>query len=108
MTSIGLLLHAEYYCKHILVFLPYMTLITMTGTHLNHCQVWFHFVCVYPNRSYTDTNMPFDELVSAEAIFNCEVKKWCGFLCLLMKCFYTTLTLILMLPDRVIVIQPKN
>ena len=28
-------------------------------------------------------NMPFDELVRAEAIFNCKVKKLCGFVCLL-------------------------
>ena len=52
MTSIELLLHAEYYCKHILVFLPYMILVRMTGTHLNHCRVWFQFVCVYPLKLY--------------------------------------------------------
>ena len=49
MTSIELLLHAEYYCKHILVFLPsllYMTLIRMTGTHLNHCLLGMVSLCM--------------------------------------------------------------
>ena len=49
MTSIELLLHAEYYCKHILVFLPsllYMALIRMTDTHLNYCLLGMVSLCV--------------------------------------------------------------
>ena len=47
---------------------PQIWIIVRYGLTLYVCILW----------SYTDTSMPFDELVRAEAIFNCKVKKWCG------------------------------
>ena len=45
---------------------------------------------MYPLKLQTDTKMPFDELVMEEAIFNYKlVKKWCGFLCLLVLSIVT-------------------
>ena len=54
---------------------------------------------MYPLISYIDTNMPFDELVRAEAVFNCKVKKWCGFLCLLCQQLHIPMEMFLYYPD---------
>ena len=89
----------------------------MTGIWITVGYGFTLYVCIPWSYSNTTCNMPFDELVRTEAIFNSKVKKWWRFLRSLVlstvicmypyKCFYTNLILNLMLPDRVIVIQQK-
>ena len=73
IASISLSFFLTVYDTHKNDRYPFESLSVGYGFTLYVCILW----------SYTDTNIPFDELVRAEAIFNCKVKKWCGFLCLL-------------------------
>ena len=77
MTSIELFLHADYYCKH-----PCFSSILDTNEN-NPFKSLSGMVSMCVSFEAIDTNLSLDELVKAEAIFNCEDKKWCGFLCLL-------------------------
>ena len=77
MTSIELFLHADYYCVH-------LCFCAIFDTHKNNpFQSVSSMVVMSVFFEAIDTNLSLGGLIRAEAIANCEDKKWCRFICLL-------------------------
>ena len=93
MTSIELSLHADYYCVH-------PCFCSIFDTHRNNpFQSVSSMVTMSVSFEAIDTSLCLGELLRAEAIANCEDKKWCGSICLVTLSTFTCRNIFSLYPD---------